>query len=223
MPDSEKSFSQKILGFFVQDTPSEPATATPAVSRPGPSPASPPPATVAATGSVDTKFADHFAEVLGKTNLKGPDYFEFRETLRSLSSLGLDEEKRFQAAWASFKALGGVSEVAVLTNTASQYLSALSADREAFLKSVDAALAEKVGGLQQEQKTLQAENDSLSKQITELENRIRANGDRLSKIGGEIEQQSGKLAQNKASYEATHAHFTDQIKGDVSKIGSYLK
>ena len=54
---------------------------------------------------MDAKFAEHLANVLAQSNPPGPDYFEFRETLRSLNNLGLSEEKQFQAAWASFKAL----------------------------------------------------------------------------------------------------------------------
>lgn len=219
MPDAEKSFGRKLLSFFVEEAP---ASSAPPPDPGAPAPA-PTPSVPTATGQVDVKFVDHFGSVLAKTNPQGPDYFEFRETLRSLSSLGLSEEKQFQAAWASFKALGGPTDAAVLTQTAQQYLAALAADREAFLKTVDASLADKVGGLQQEQKTLQAENEKLAAQLAELQNRMKANADRLSNIGGEVEAQTAKLAQNKAAYEATYAQFTDQIKGDVSKMGSYLK
>lgn len=219
MPDSEKSFGRKLLSFFVEEAPASPTLPpTTHASAPAPAPAAP-----KVAGQVDTKFVDHFAAVLAKTNLQGPDYFEFRETLRSLANLGLSEDKQFQAAWASFGALGGATDVSVLTQTAQQYLTALAADREAFLKTVDAALADKVGSLQKEQKTLQAENEKLAAQLAELQNRMQANADRLSKIGGEVEAQTAKLAQNKAAYEATYAHFTDQIKGDVGKMGSYLK
>lgn len=220
MPDSEKSFGRKLLSFFVEEAPE--ASSTPSPTTPNPVPASAP-VVPKTTGQVDTKFVDHFASVLAKTNPQGPDYFEFRETLRSLANLGLGEEKQFQAAWASFKALGGPTDPSALTQTAHQYLTALGADREAFLKTVEAALADKVGGLQGEQKTLQAENEKLAAQVAELQNRMKANADRLSKIGGEVEAQTAKLAQNKASYEASYAHFTDQIKGDVGKMGAYLK
>ena len=219
MPDAEKSFGRKLLSFFVEEAPASPTPPTPTpIPAPAPAPAVPKP-----TGQVDSKFVDHFAAVLAKTNLQGPDYFEFRETLRSLASLGLSEDKQFQAAWASFKALGGPADPSALTQTAKQYLTALATDRESFLKTVDTALADKVGGLQQEQKTLQAENEKLAAQLAELQSRMQANADRLSKIGGEVEAQTAKLAQNKAAYEATYAHFTDQIKGDVGKMGSYLK
>lgn len=174
-------------------------------------------------GTVDAKFAEHFAEVLGKANIQGPDYFEFRETLRNLADLGLPEDKRFQAAWASFKALAGGVNVQLLTSTANQYLTALGTDRDLFLKSVETAMNERVGGLQNEQKKLEADNEAIAKQIAELQKRQTANNERLANIGGEVAEQSAKLTQNRQNFEATYANFTEQIKADVSKIQTYLK
>ncbi|WP_311136709.1 hypothetical protein [Hymenobacter cellulosilyticus] len=122
--------------------------------------------------------------MLAKNNPAGPDYFEFRETLRSLTSLGLSEEKQFQAAWASFKAMGGSANVTALTSTGQHYLTALSADRDAFAKSVEDAINERVGGLQKEQQQLQADNEALARQLAEIQQKQADNNARLTAIGG---------------------------------------
>lgn len=233
MADTDNnSFGRKILGFFIKEGSVPPATgpgAAPVQSvaetaRPDALPRiTPRPAETAQPGSIDTKFVGHFADVLEKANIEGPDYFEYRETLKSLADIGLDEGKRYQAAWASFRAMTGQADTSVLTNTANQYLTVLNADREQFLKSVETALAERVGGLQNEQKRLQADNEALQKQITDLQNRLTANTDRLGKIDGEMTEQSQKLTQNRQNFEATYASFTNQIKQDVSNIQTYLK
>lgn len=231
MPEPDQSLGRKILSFFVKEE--EPGVATgtplpPASTGPRPpagptTPTAVPPSSSGTPGTVDAKFAEHFANVLAQNNPPGPDYFEFRETLRSLTNLGLSEDKQFGAAWASFKALGGPSDVTVLTNTANGYIAALNKDREAFGKSVDAALAERVGGLQNEQKRLQAENESLAKQLVEIQKQIDTNANRLTAIGGEITEQSGKITQNRQNYETTFVHFMDKIKGDMAKMTQYLK
>lgn len=237
MPETDKSLGRKILSFFVKDEDPSTTVSTgtpPAASAPTPRPAANPsdanvsgPAStaqpVASSGAVDSKFAEHFANVLAQNNPPGPDYFEFRETLRSLTNLGLPEDKQFQAAWASFKALGGPGDVSALTNTANSYISVLNKDRDAFGKSVEAALAERVGGLQNEQKRLQTENDSLTKQLVEIQKQIDANKNRLAAITGDINEQSTKITQNRQNYDTTFAHFTDQIKGDIAKMTQYLK
>lgn len=233
LPNTDKSLGDKLLGFFIKEDSNAPNVPA---SRPVPNPAgssgttSPTVtpvqsanATGSAVGAIDTKFVDHFAAVLGKANLQGPDYFEFREILRNLSNLGLPEEKQFQAAWASFKAMAAVGDPAMLTTAANQYLAALGTDRDSFLKSVEMAVQERVGGLQTEQKKLLADNDAIAKQITELQQRATTNNDRLAKISGEVIDQSSKINQNRANFETTYATFTDQIKADVSKIATYLK
>jgi hypothetical protein len=235
--NSDKSLGDKLLGFFIKEDPAAsnvpaPQQATnrggqPVPLAPGPAPAQSSavsgPVAGSPIGAVDTKFVDHFAGVISKANLQGPDYFEFREILRNLSNLGLPEDKQFQAAWASFKAMASTGDPSILATAANQYLAALSADRDAFLKSVEAATQERVGGLQAEQNKLQAENEAITKQIAELQQRAGANAERLSKISGEVIEQSSKINQNKANFEATYATFTDQIKADVSKIATYLK
>ncbi|WP_080240375.1 hypothetical protein [Spirosoma rigui] len=237
MPESDQSIGRKILGFFIKEEDSDttatgkPATSpaaggspAPAVPRPPASATTPNPApATTATGAVDPKFAQHFADVLAQNNPPGPDYFEFRETLRSLSNLGLPEEKQYQAAWASFKALAGTADMSMLTNTANQYIAALSKDRDAFGKSVEAAIAERVGGLQNEQKRLQTENEALAKQLLAIQQQIDANNNRLTSIGGDITEQSARITQNQQNYDVTFAHFIEQIKGDIAKITQYLK
>jgi len=235
--NSDRSLGDKLLGFFIKEGPTDsnvPA-AQPTANRMGQpvAPVAAPASTQSGTasgpvtgspvGAVDTKFVDHFAGVLGKANLQGPDYFEFREILRNLSNLGLPEEKQFQAAWASFKAMAATGDPSTLATAANQYLAALNADRDSFLKSVEAAMQDRVGGLQAEQAKLQTDNEAIAKQIADLQQRAGANSERLSKISGEVIEQSSKINQNKANFEATYATFTEQIKADVSKIATYLK
>ena len=219
MPDSD-NLGHKILSFFIKEE-SLSGKPAPAATAAGASPAAGGPAPL--TGTVDAKFAEHFANVLAKNNLPGPDYFEFRETLRSLGSLNLNEDQQYQAAWASFKALGGAPDVAQLTNAANQYLAALGKDREAFGQSVEAAIAERVGGLQREQQQLQADTENLTRQLAEIQQKLAADQTRLAAIGGEITEQSGKLNQNRQNYEVTYGHFTGQIREDLARITRYLK
>lgn len=221
MPEAD-NLGHKFLSFFIKDA--EPGAPGPSPAAPagagaafGAAPISPPP------GAIDGKFAEHLAGVLAKNNLPGPDYFEFREALRGLAGLGLGEGQQYQAAWASFKALGGPADVAALTGTAQQYLALLAQDRDAFGQSVDQAVQERVGGLRREQQQLQADNDALARQLAEIQQKSAANAARLAAIGGEITGQSARLTQNRQNYEATYGHFAQQIKTDVNKITQYLK
>ncbi|WP_421825652.1 hypothetical protein [Larkinella sp.] len=233
-----EGFGKKLLNLFIKEesTTGKPII-VPSQSQPNPGSVPTPPVapvpvatvrepTASSTvpeGAVDTKFVDHFAAVLSKANQPGPDYFEFRETLKNLTNLNLSEDQQYQAAWASFKAMGGSANVAGLVSSANQYLTALNNDQQAFSKTVEEALTEKVGGLSNEQKQLQSENEQLAKQMLELQRKMDANTERLAKIGGELNEQRQKITQNQSNYEATLAVFVGQIKRDLLKLGEYIK
>ena len=226
--EEEKSFGRKLLGFFIEEDTAHTKTQTTTT----PTQAGTPPRvqvqqTVAVqnasgTGVVDKKFVDHFVSLLESSNLKGPDYFEYMQALKSLAGLGLSEDKQYQAAWASFKAMGGITDVAVLTNTANQYVGILDNDRQNFLKDVDVAISQKVGSLKNDLKATQDENESVAKQIIDLQNRINSNNEKITKITTDISEQSGKITSNKSNYEITYSSFVEQIKGDIAKISQYL-
>ena len=224
----EKSFGRKLMGFFIEEDTTHTQTQT--TSTPTQA-GSPPQVQVqqnvavqnaSGTGVVDKKFVDHFVSLLENSNLKGPDYFEYMQALKSLSGLGLSEDKQYQAAWASFKAMGGITDVNVLSNTANQYVGFLDNDRQGFLKDVEAAIVQKVGGLKNDLKSTQDENEAIAKQIIDLQNRINANNEKITKTTGDITEQSAKITTNKNNYEITYNSFVEQIKGDIARIKQYL-
>jgi hypothetical protein len=226
--EEEKSFGRKLMSFFIE----EETTHTQTQTTTTPTKAGVPSQvqvqqTVAVqnasgTGVVDKKFVDHFVSLIENSNLKGPDYFEYMQALKSLSGLGLSEDKQYQAAWASFKAMGGITDINVLPNTANQYISVLDNDRQGFLKDVEGAITDKVGGLKNALKSTQDENEAMAKQIIDLQNRINTNNEKITKITGDITEQSAKITTNKNNYEITYNSFVEQIKGDIAKIKQYL-
>ncbi len=225
MADSEPGIGKKILSFFINES-TEPTQVTPVPETPAeqPKPAvAPTVPNVAGTANVDRKFVEHFVDLLEKANLPGPDYFEFKQALQSMDSLGLGEEKQFQAALASFKAMGGIKDNTILKTSADQYLAILNKDRESFLKDVEKAIKERVGSLTDEVKKLEDNNLAYAQEIANLQKKIDDNKNRLGQISGEVSEQSAKLNANRDSFEITYQSFVEQINSDLNKINQYLK
>ncbi|GHB80937.1 hypothetical protein [Persicitalea jodogahamensis] len=232
MAENEKSLGRKLLSFFIKDPEDirpapRPSSATKAS---GPIPAQPEivnkpeSAPISATAEVDRKFVEHFAELLEKANLPGPDYFEFKQSLKSMEGLGLSEEKQFQASWASFKAMAlGITDTSVLTSSANHYGNVLNKDRESFLKDVEKAIDDRIGSLKQESKKLHDNNTSYSQQILDLQKKIDENNGRLDKINDEVQEQTEKINSSRASFDLTYQSMVDQINADIEKINRYLK
>lgn len=225
MPESEKSLGDKLLGFFIREPQPQPSSPTPASAAPPVAQTAPPVQVINAAGTaeVNRKFVEHFVELLEKANLPGPDYFEYKQALKSMDGLGLSEEKQFQASWASFRAMsGGVRDTALLTTSASQYVGVLDRDRASFLKDVEKAISDRVGSLNKELGTLQEDSKAYAKQIVELQEKINVNNGRLEKINGDIQEQSAKINDNRDSYDITYHSMVEQINSDLAKIKKYL-
>lgn len=225
MAEQEKSIGKKILGLFIKEesssgsnvvAPVEPVKTTAAPSQTAPR-------SYSRTGEIDVKFIKHFVDLFEKSNLPGPDYFEFRETLKSLEGLDLPEDKRFQAAWATFKTMSNLGDPQVVLSTANQYIQILEGDRNSFLKDADKAISDRVGSLTQEQQKLKSDNENFARQIIELQNKIQTNNDRLGQIVGEIDAQSAKINENKSQFEATYENFVGQIHSDIERIRQYVR
>jgi chromosome segregation ATPase len=169
------------------------------------------------------KFVDHFVDLLEKANLPGPDYFEYKQALQNMEGLGLGKEKQFQAAWASFKAMGSTQDTTVLTTSAEQYLGILEKDRAAFLKDVEKAISDRVGALQQEHKKLEEHNQVLAREMAAVQKKLEDNKNRLGQISGEITEQSARINANRERFEITYRSFVEQINTDLSQINQYLK
>ncbi len=230
MPEQEQSLGRKLMSFFIEEeTPkTNPSGGQVPENQQAMAQANAPANQMSVpantdTGSIDKKFREHFVELIEKSNLKGPDYFEYMQSLKNLQGLGLSEDKLYQAAWASFKAMGGISELSVLTTTANQYIGLLDADREAFLKDVEKAINQRVGGLKNDLQKAQDDNKAFAQQIIDLQNKINENNQNITNITSDIAEQSNKITSNRNAYESTYQSFVTQIKGDLSKIGQYLK
>jgi hypothetical protein len=228
MAEQEQSFGRKLMSFFIEEQTQHTSTSTTTTQNTNTGQASVQvQQTVAVqnaanTGVVDKKFVDHFVELIDKSNLKGPDYFEYMQSLKNLQGLGLSEDKLYQAAWASFKAMGGITDLKVLTTTANQYVEILNTDRTAFLKDVERAIDERVGSLKTDLQKTQDDNTAAAQQIVDLQNKINENSQKIAKITNEIAEQSNKITVNKSNYEITYQSFVTQIQNDISKIGQYL-
>lgn len=224
MTNEEKSFGKRFVSFFVNEELIETSQQSkPAVKQTTTgSSITEPVAVPESTGVVDKKFVEHFNALMEKANQPGPDYYEFMQAVKNMSNLGLPEEKVYQAAWASYKAMGGNADPKALAASAVQYVQVLEEDKKAFAQTVETAIDKKVNTLKQELQRMEEENKAAAEQILTLQEQITHNKEKAAQINGEISEQSIKINNNRSNYEVTHTGFTASIQNDINKISSYL-
>ena len=81
-------------------------------------------------GTVSNKFVEVLAAALEKNNQQGFDYFEFRQALRNLAKMPMDEATRFHSAYAMAQTMGVTPEK--LVESAKFYLDVLAKEQAKF-------------------------------------------------------------------------------------------
>ena len=208
--------------FVIEDpnAPEEPASSPRSASPPVQAPP-PPAAAVATPGSVTDKFSEILLGALEKSNQPGFDYFEFRQALRNLAKMPMDEQTRFQSAYAMAQAMGATS--VALVESANGYLQVLSVEQERFNEAHQQQRVKLIGNREEEVKNIEAIMQQKAEQIKQLTQQIEEHRQRAEQIRKELQDSTVKIENTKADFEATFQSVVGQMKGDVEKMQQYLK
>ena len=175
------------------------------------------------SGVVDEKFAAYFEDELNKANIPGIDFFEFMKVWQGMSSIGLPEDKLYQASWEAYKASGGQQQKSYLTDTAQKYIDTLNADKTGFMAEIDRQINSNVGDMKSKMTQLQTDNDNIQTQINNLSRKQTENSNSVADLSSKISTEASRLNTSKANYEATLAQFINGIKKHVQSINTYIK
>ena len=147
------------------------------------------------------KYKDHFNQLMDKSNLPGPDYYELSKTVDSLIDTIADSATRFKAAFKMLtqngltkdKALSsGQSYITVLDNDAVEFNAALEKTRTNEIDAPKAQIetnTKKIADLQAQIQQLNTDNMNINQEIIKSEQRISS-----SKAGYEMELNNMKQA-----------------------------
>lgn len=172
-------------------------------------------------GSVSDKFLDALAAALERNNPDGFDYFEFRQALKNLAKMPMDEQTRFQSAYAMAQTMGATA--GKLVESAQHYLGVLNVEKQHFSESHSQQIAKLVGNREEEAKNLEAVILQKTDQIKKLTEEIEQHRMRSEQIRQEISDSTVKIEATKSDFEATFSTVFAQIQDDLHKIQQYLK
>lgn len=173
-----------------------------------------------AEGHVSEKFLDILFEAMEQNNIEGFDYMEFREFLKSLDSVEMDEATKYRSAFATGKTMGATKDN--LLSSAEHYIDTLKIEEQRF----DQAARNQKSRLVDERTV---EISKLEKSISDKEEQIRKLTSEIEKAREEIRVQTEemraadtRISQTQADFTYTYKLLVAQIQEDVRKINSYL-
>ncbi|MBN8681498.1 MAG: hypothetical protein J0L99_02555 [Chitinophagales bacterium] len=216
---------QKIKGLFVEEVAS---SKSPAAAPETPSPpvapekaAAPTPAPqVAAEGNISDRFMQVLSEALEKNNQPGFDYLEFRQAIKNLSNMPMDEPTRFQSAGAMAQTMGVTPQA--LLSSAQQYLQVLQGEANKFQEAHTQQRAKLIGNREEEIKSIETMVEHKKQQIQNLQQQIEQDSAKSQQLRAEIESSMVKIESTKADFETTFAALAGQIQTDLEKIKTHL-
>lgn len=178
------------------------------------------PANAGGVGKVQDKFLEVLFGALESSNQDGFDYMEFKEFLRSLANVPMDESTRIKSAFATAQTMGATREK--ILESARQYLTILSTEQTKFEEALVGQKERNLTGKQNEIKQLEQTIKNKEAEIEKLKADLQAHRQQIGDLEKEINAASEKLAQTANDFEATYQALVGQIQGDVKNIESHL-
>jgi hypothetical protein len=172
-------------------------------------------------GTLNEKFMDILMGAIEKNNQEGFDYFEFKQSLRNLSKMSLDESTRFQSANAMAQTMGATP--AKLIESAKFYISILGSEQSKFVDAHAQQRARLIGTREEEIKNHESMIQQKNEQIQQLTQQIEEHRQKSQQIRSEISESTVKIESTKADFDVTYANVVGQIQEDITKMQNYLK
>lgn len=217
----------KIKSLFIvetEDTPKKASKTTPVVQKEVPEVESVDSTSSTSNeipaGQVSNKFNKVLFGALEKNNLEGFDYLEFKQSLRSLSKMPMDDATRFQSAFAMAQTMGATTDK--LIKGADHYLKVLQQEEQKFAAAVENQRASQIGGKEGTIKQLDTAIQKKRQQLVALEKEIKSHEAQKQKIAKEISGAKVKIEKTKRDFKVTYLNIVGQIRTDVENIKKYL-
>lgn len=174
-----------------------------------------------AVGQVTDKFMSILLAAMDKNNLEGFDYLEFKQALKNLEKMPMDEKTRYQSAFAMAKTMNVTPEH--LVKTAGHYVAILQQEEQKFGQALTAQRSKQIGGRETQMADLEKGIKAKAEQIKRLTEEIEADQKTLATIKQEISGAVVKVETTKNNFIASFNSLVAHIQKDIDNMTKYLK
>ena len=162
-----------------------------------------------AEGAVNNEIMTDLLLILNDNNQDGFDYLEYKNAIKSLESLDMDERTRYRSAFATAKSLGVT--IPKLLTSIGFYQKILQEEQQKFIKSIkSSALNISV-----------AEKKDIIKRIASKKEQIKQLTKEISALEKKIYGVNSK-GHSTGDFESTTNKLIQEMREDIKKINKYL-
>lgn len=172
-------------------------------------------------GQIDEGMKAKIIEEIEKNNLSGPDYFEFMKALEAMASVPMQENLKYQSAFATLSTQGLTKEY--LTESVAHYLKIIETEKEIFHKDIAGHKAGTVDVLANEMVELNTIISNKLESIAEMQTQINEIKNALVTKQQELNEKEVQIATVSANFDVTSQDLSTKIQGDLQKITTFLQ
>lgn len=172
-------------------------------------------------GRVLKKFTDTLVKAMQEQNLEGFDYLEYKQSLRSLQKMEMDDPTRYKSAYAMAQTMGAAPEK--LIKSAEFYIKVLKGEEEKFEAALLHQRAQKVESKDKALNRLQEQVKKKEEQIDKLRQEIEAHRQKMEELKVARIQAAAGVETIKNNFIASYNAIVAQITRDIENMKKFLK
>lgn len=180
----------------------------------------PPPPVTTTNGNFDEKQYNILMQAIEASNQQGFDYLEFKNSLKALDGLPIDEATKYKSAYATASTLGLTTET--LLQSLNFYKGVLDKEKESFKDTLQQQIEQKITGKARELDHLNEQIKLKSEQIKQLTDEITKHQLETQQVKTYIDEVHAKIELTKNNFITTYEKIAQQFTTDIEKINTYL-
>lgn len=174
-----------------------------------------------AKGKVTEQFTEVLLRAMSENNIEGFDYLEYKKSLNSLKKMPMDDQTRYQSAFAMAQTMG--TTPAQLVQTAQHYIEVLRREEQTFQEALAKQKTVQIESKEQERRKLEEAIKSKAEQIRQLTTEIEAHQKAKAELQKEIDAAAAKVESTKEDFVASFHSLVSQIQADIEHMKQFLK
>lgn len=172
-------------------------------------------------GKITGKFMDILFKAMEENNIDGFDYLEFKQSLKSLEKMPMDEQTRVKSAFAMAQTMNATPDR--LIQTANHYLNVLNQEEKKFEEALAKQKAIQIGEKEQQLTQYEQAIKSKTEQIKILTEEIGKHQIDMDRIKQEVANAAVKVESTKNDFVASYNSVVSQIAKDIENMKRFLK
>lgn len=167
-----------------------------------------------------SKFVNSLLQAIENNNMEGFDYLEYKQSLKSLANMDMDEGTRFSSAFAMAKTMGANQKN--LIDSAKFYVKILNEEKSKFVLAYEKQQEKQITSREDRLTTIGTSIKKKEEQIKKLQEEINGLKKEFEVKKKEINSAAAKVALTRDQFFAAHGKVIDQINADIERMNKYL-